>query len=285
MLEAEYKKEWQEGLHQSEYNDCRFADDKVQFCKDWISSHIKSTHPLVETISKQKIRIASDEQYRNLCASWADKINAIDMLKNIGMSDIVIPYYYKKYGLFTESDFSGLPDKDIIIKCNHGSGWNLILNKQKPDTLPKYIIHKVNEWLNLNYAYIAGYEAQYEQIKPGVIVQPVIINQPTDYGFWCVNGDIIAVSLTRKYGKNLEEYIAFTDEEGKELDWFIGLRPEMDFLHSNQKYMVNMIKPYVKELAKPFDFVRVDMYCVNNKVYFGELTFTPSSGRINVCEK
>ncbi len=35
-----------------------------------------------------------------------------------------------------------------------------------------------------------------------------------------------------------------------------------------------------KEMSKPFTYVRVDFYYINNKIYFGEITFTPDSGFI-----
>ncbi len=35
---------------------------------------------------------------------------------------------------------------------------------------------------------------------------------------------------------------------------------------------------YAEKLSKDFPFVRVDLYIVNGKIYFGELTFTPSAG-------
>jgi hypothetical protein len=31
-------------------------------------------------------------------------------------------------------------------------------------------------------------------------------------------------------------------------------------------------------LAKDFEYVRVDLYTVNDRIYFGELTFTPGAG-------
>ena len=36
-----------------------------------------------------------------------------------------------------------------------------------------------------------------------------------------------------------------------------------------------------RKLAQPFPHVRVDLYNVNGKIYFGELTFYTSSGYIN----
>ena len=35
-----------------------------------------------------------------------------------------------------------------------------------------------------------------------------------------------------------------------------------------------------KILSKGIKFVRVDLYCINNQVYFSELTFTPAKGTL-----
>jgi hypothetical protein len=44
---------------------------------------------------------------------------------------------------------------------------------------------------------------------------------------------------------------------------------------------LNKMLNITKTLANNFPFVRVDLYCINDKVYFGELTFYPWSGYIN----
>ena len=41
-----------------------------------------------------------------------------------------------------------------------------------------------------------------------------------------------------------------------------------------------MIK-VAETLSKEFPFVRVDLYEINNKIYFGELTFSPAAG---ICD-
>ncbi len=38
------------------------------------------------------------------------------------------------------------------------------------------------------------------------------------------------------------------------------------------------MKEYARILSKEFDFVRVDLYDTGDRVYFGELTFTPKTG-------
>ena len=35
-----------------------------------------------------------------------------------------------------------------------------------------------------------------------------------------------------------------------------------------------------EEMAKDFPFVRVDLYNINGKIYFSELTFTPAKGTL-----
>lgn len=289
MTEEEYKQEWLTGMHQTDYNACRFSDNKLDYCKSWISKNIpwaNTDNPqnIVDKVCCQKLKIASDKSYCDLCSKWADKIAVNSLLDELNFSDIKIPTYYSNYGRLPENIFDNLPSTKLIIKCNHSSGWNLIVDRKQLPTAPKYIVHKINEWLSLNYSYITGYEAQYENITPGVIIEPILVDKPTDYGFWCVNGNIEGISLTRKLGKNLEEYIAFVDENGMQNKWYIGVSPAQVNLNKNQKQMINAIIPYVKEIAKPFDFVRVDMYYINGKVYFGETTFTPCSGRLTYAE-
>lgn len=63
MTEAEYKAEWQLGFHQTDYNNCRFADDKIKYCEDWLSKNVESYQKgykeyLVTDVCNQKLRIA-----------------------------------------------------------------------------------------------------------------------------------------------------------------------------------------------------------------------------------
>ncbi len=43
------------------------------------------------------------------------------------------------------------------------------------------------------------------------------------------------------------------------------------------KNLAKMVE-LVEKLAAPFPYVRVDLYNVDGKIYFGELTFTPNAG-------
>ena len=44
LSEAEYKQEWLNGLHQTDYNNCRFAEDKTQYAIDWVKKNLPNVN-------------------------------------------------------------------------------------------------------------------------------------------------------------------------------------------------------------------------------------------------
>ena len=212
-------------------------------------------------------------------AIWADKISAHLELSLSSLKDIVIsPAYIFRTNKFTKESFDTIPDGKWFFRCNHGSGWNMRFEKKKGND-PTYLISKLNEWLSLNYAYIGGYEWQYENINRGIIVQPDL-GQLLDWQFWCENGEIKYIQLSRKLGKNLEEFICFTDSSCENTDMYLGIKPMRFKLLRKEKETYKKMKPIVEQLASDYKFVRVDLYSINDKVKFSELTFSPCSGNL-----
>lgn len=279
LSEAEYKQEWLNGLHQTDYNNCRFAEDKTQFSIDWIKNklpnvNLENPQNLIDRINWCKI-YDKDERKQ----LWADKISAHLELSLSSLKDIVItPAYIFRTNKFTKESFNTIPDGKWFFRCNHGSGWNMRFEKKKGND-PTYLISKLNEWLSLNYAYIGGYEWQYENINRGIIVQPDL-GQLLDWQFWCENGEIKYIQLSRKLGKNLEEFICFTDSSCENTDMYLGIKPMRFKLLSKEKETYKKMKPIVEQLASDYKFVRVDLYSISDKVKFSELTFSPCSGNL-----
>jgi hypothetical protein len=278
MTEEEYKQEWLKGLHNTDYNNCRFAEDKTKFAEDWIKNlmpnvNLKNPQNIVDRINWCKIY---DKDKRKEVLS--DKISVINELEYMGLKNIIIPTVFTTRSYLTRHDFDLIPDGKYIFKCNHGSGWNMKFEK-KPGCKPDYLLEKLKEWYSLNYAYIGGYEWQYEHIIPGVIVQPDL-GQLLDWQFWCENGEVKYIQLSRKLGKNLEEFFAFTDGEGNKPDLYIGIEPMRFELLDREKTIYEKMKPIIKKLASDFKFVRVDLYCINGEVKFSEMTFSPCSGKL-----
>ena len=58
------------------------------------------------------------------------------------------------------------------------------------------------------------------------------------------------------------------------------MKMNISHMLKKKKETLEKMKPIVKKLASDFKFVRVDMYSVNGEPKFGELTFSPCSGKL-----
>lgn len=276
--EEEYRQEYLSGLHQTDYNHCRFAEDKQEYCKQWLRQNVPwadfdNPKTIVDRICNYKVY---DRDPRK--ALWADKIQAIYQLRDLGFNDLIIEPIMISRGPLTINDIKQISDGKWILRMNHGSGWNMKFTKSK-NFNPNYLISKVKEWYSLNYAYVTGYESQYEHIIPGFVIQPDL-GDLMNWEFWCENGKIVNVNLVRKIGKNLEDNIAFFDGDGNTAPWKIAEAASYKAVTKFQKETLEKMKPYVLKLAEDFNFVRVDLYSINKEIKFSELTFTPCGGRI-----
>lgn len=177
---------------------------------------------------------------------------------------------------FEDIPFDKLPDK-FVLKLTHGSGY-IYICKDKSKLEKNELKKTITNWMKESF-YIKTREIQYKLCKPMIICEKYLENELgefTDYKIFCSNGKphIIEVVWDR-----------FTDHKGdvyKDLNWrtldisYIGFPYSKKRLKKpeNLKEMLNVSK----KLSKIFPFVRVDLYSINNQIYFGELTFTPASG-------
>jgi hypothetical protein len=279
MDPAEYKKEWEAGLHQTEYNACRFAEDKFEYGKQWLRKHVpwadfENPKNLVDRICHYKLYDLDPRK-----PIWADKMCSHWNLFEAGMKELAIePIYYSRCYL-TDHDWENIPNGKYILKMNHGSGWNMKFEK-KPGFDPTYLQQKVWEWYHLNFAYVAGWEWQYDKIIPGFVIQPDL-GELMNWEFWCEDGKILGVCLTKKLAKNFTQNIVWCDEFGDAAKFDIG--PAIRYyMTPSEKAVLEKMRSYVLKLASDFKFVRVDLYHINNEIKFSELTFTPSAGELGL---
>lgn len=98
-----------------------------------------------------------------------------------------------------------------------------------------------------------------------------------DYKFFCFNGVPQYCQVIRDRHK--KETIDFYNMSWKHQE-FVGLNP----LARNGDSPVecpphfDLMKRLCRQLSEGIPFVRVDLYVVGDKVYFGEMTFFPASG-------
>lgn len=182
------------------------------------------------------------------------------------------------YDRTEDIDWDRLPKK-FVMKINVGCGFNyIVFDKDKENKEEVFLT--LNKWLKKAPNSYLGYsEMQYKDVKPVIIIEKFLdfgkSALPEDYKFYCINGKVELVMAC--FGR---------DENGHNAT-YVYCSPDWEFVASDKKVNVNeLVKPLMldeaiqvaEKLAKPFPFVRVDLYLSDNAVYFGELTFTPAAG-------
>ncbi len=177
-----------------------------------------------------------------------------------------------------EIDYDSLPEQ-FVIKCNHGSAYIYVVKDKKK--MDKYKIrHLLQEWMNTEFAY-KSLELHYRGIPRKILAEQYIQQQDgglTDYKFHCFGGRPLAVQLVGDRD--------FKGHTAREIFMDLSWNP-MPCTYTNARYEEGKLKkPSTFEemvriaeiLSEGFKYVRVDLYSVDGKVLFGEMTFTPTSG-------
>lgn len=170
---------------------------------------------------------------------------------------------------FTKEIYNNLPVR-FVIKANHGSGMVIVVNKMNINF--EEIFYETEKWKKIDYGIITR-QFVYNDLPKTIIVEEFInFNSKVapDYKFMCVNGNIefIQIDIDRFndhtklfYNENFEPIIL----NEKNVNFF---KPKL----------FNEAKNIVNQLSQDFDFIRVDLYILQNTIYFGELTNTPGNG-------
>lgn len=134
-------------------------------------------------------------------------------------------------------------------------------------------------WLKTNF-YWANREHQYYHIKPRVLIEEYLKGQdgewPLDYKIWCFGGHPELIQLAN----HACDINPFFDREWNLLDLYY--REGVSRPHVPKPMNLDEMISIASRLSAPFDFVRVDLYNIDGKIYFGELTFTSVGGGIKL---
>ena len=174
-------------------------------------------------------------------------------------------------------DFGSLPDR-FVLKANHGSGYNYLVYDKSLLNVNE-IMDTANQWLRQDFAFLNGFELQYHSIPRRLLIEEYLENSDGDlhdYKFRCFNGKV--------------ELISFVSDRYNEMkmNWFNRDWNSLCItLDGHQRSENSIPRPdnldemieKAETLAAGFPQVRVDLYRMNDgHIYFGEMTFTPSSG-------
>ena len=189
------------------------------------------------------------------------------------------------YESVSEIDFEKLPKK-FILKATHGCGWN-ILCKDKQCFDIEEAKRKLKKWLRTNYYYSSGkmkmrmgLEWQYKEMKPRVVCE-TLLERPDgkdlyDYKIYLFNGvpKFILIAVGRSSSLT---FMCFTTDWERIPVSRLDAPGGTDISVPKPKQLDKMLA-LACQLAPDVPLVRVDFYIHEDKIYFGELTFTPNSG-------
>lgn len=227
------------------------------------------------------LKLASYEK-NSMIKQCADKYAVREYIKNLGLEKILVPLI-AVYQKPEEINWDILP-MQFALKWNFGCGFNIICkDKSKLDI--NETTKQLKRWGKIKY-YLSHSEMQYKDVEKRIIVEQYLQSNkgtplPDDYKFYCFNGNVryILVCANRRYDGThaVADYVFF------DRDW--NIMPYSEYAINN-KNEICIEKPQLldeaieiaEKLSMPFSFVRTDLYLLDNKIYFGELTFTPAGG-------
>lgn len=184
------------------------------------------------------------------------------------------------YDKVSDVDFDALPEQ-FVMKAVHGYHFNIIVtDKSKLNRLKSKLL--LTKWMHKNQYYRGGLEWAYKNVKPRIIAEKYLTQigkeSISDYKFFCFSGvpKFIQVDVDRAIGHARSYY---------DMDW-----KKMNLVTEGIKdYQGEMDRPknydemlsVATKLANDFPFVRVDLYNLDGKILFGEMTFYPTDGRMD----
>lgn len=224
----------------------------------------------------------------SLLTKCSDKNAVRDYVIENGYGDTLMP----QLGLFdsvSQLDFS-IFDCEVVAKCNHTSGGHIFYDPAKPLSAKelKYAKRRMNFLMHHNQ-YVLSREWNYKDIVPKIVVEKVVRDKagklPLDYKFMCFAGEPKLLFLDLGVMNQDDSYNHGYPRNIYDMDFNLlpvyETRPNADYAvekPDNFEYMVEI----ARNLSKPFPHCRVDLYNVDGKVYFGEITFYHGGGCNNI---
>ena len=256
----------------------RFIPDKQMLRLQYrikMGKKLNLTNPQTYTEKLQWYKLYYRDPLMTRCA---DKHLVREYLTERGFGDLLC----QEYGVYDNPEdinLKALPDR-FVIKTTNGSGTNIFCtDKSRIDFSDAK--KRLKNWIKRD-CYGLGREWAYKDINPKIIVEEYLEDKDNmydginDYKFMCFNGKVSYVVL------DVDRYVAHK-RSIYDADWnYIDVGTDCEKLGDlvSKPEGFEEMKQIAESLAKDFPCVRVDLYWINHRTYFGELTFYPWTGYV-----
>lgn len=210
-----------------------------------------------------------------------DKAAVKDYVASIIGEEFIIP----TIGLWDKPDdidSDKLPEK-FVLKTTHGGGSvGVVICRDKQSFDQRKAIKRLKRALKQN-VYVELREWPYKDVKPQIIAEQYMEDKGNeelvDYKFYCFDGKAEYCQVIGD--RHTDETIDFYDRNWKHQP-FIGMSrtahhaPKTHNVPREYTKMLSVADRLASHINSPF--VRIDLYDINDRIYFGEITFFPASG-------
>lgn len=243
-----------------------------------LNSPFEEVNQLATYVSRAQLHNKDNRRWALLADKYAVRG---EVAKMIG-EEYLIPIY-GHWENPAKIDFDSLP-KEYILKTNNGCGTNVIV-KDNSCIDRSVIVRTMKKALEFPYPELTA-QLHYSHIPPCVVAEKLMVQgggkkSLTDYKVYCVNGKPMVMFI--HHDRDEHEHFSY-GMEPYTLKWqqipkggSITTMPDDAPVAPEKPECLEKMIELAATLSKGEELLRVDFYIIDNKIYFGEFTFTPDT--------
>jgi hypothetical protein len=169
--------------------------------------------------------------------------------------------------------FAELPEA-FVLKANHGSGWNILVER-KSHVRREDLVAAARKWLRSDFT-LVGREWAYRNIHRAVYAEELLSGRaipPPDYKLFVFSGKVRVIQVDE--GRFARHTQVLYDEDWNPIE---GTVAAAQGRATSPPATLPAMIACAEAISLGVDFVRVDLYDIDGRIYFGELTSSPNKG-------
>jgi hypothetical protein len=262
----------------------------------WVYGRLRNRHPQTFT---EKLTYKMLRDRRELICMFADKVDSRDYVASI-VGPEILSEALAVGERAADIDWDALPD-EFVVKSAHGCGGTVVVSSQadpanrlpdpaqelpweiwqvRPEHADRATLAAMfDQWLARQYR--PQNEWVYGHVKPRIFIEELLLDAdrqlPADYRFFVFDGRCAWIQVESGFiaKGNRRDFVT--------RDWehlpFTSVYPRSESAPPRPPEMDRMIE-IAEALGRDVDFVRVDLYDVDGRIVYGELTNYPAGGSI-----